>query len=664
MYDFSKTNPKTEAELSVEQIEIMLDSVDDDKLKIIALLKKHGIQDTEIIEDQNVALGEIIPTLLKAKVRIPESFFRDLADHLYMPFAGEKEIENFCQSGQGFQWLTVLPYRVIEEYFLLPLEISDETAKIALANPLNHKAMMILKSLLGKRKLIWYAASSETVARAVQKVFGEIHVKKALKDLYYRNPDESAYRVLFPNQKYWLIGTFAALLVGLSINSVLTIAVLLAAINVGYFVINPIKIYISLRGFQPSKKVNDVSKTELEEVDNSRLPVYTVLVPVYKEARVLPQVMQNIYRMDYPKDKLDVKLLLEEDDEETLAEAKKLGLFGQPEKMAAGIPAQEYRQFLKVFEPLVIPEAEISTKPRACNYGLLRAKGKYCVIYDAEDNPDKDQLKKAAVIFSRLPEEVLCLQSKLNFYNAKEDILTKWFSIEYSYWYEFYLQGLDRTDIPIPLGGTSNHFRTSQLRAIGGWDPYNVTEDADIGIRLSRKKLKTEMLETYTYEEAPTKVRAWIRQRSRWFKGHVQTYLVHMRHPIKLLKDLGLRKFLMFQLTFGGSIFMPLINPVLWAITLFVFLNPWTQSNLFLSQVRPIFILNLIIGNATYVAMYLAACIDRRNYKSLPPALAMPAYWALISVAAFRGLYQLATKPFYWEKTTHGISKLEQPACT
>jgi cellulose synthase/poly-beta-1,6-N-acetylglucosamine synthase-like glycosyltransferase len=332
-------------------------------------------------------------------------------------------------------------------------------------------------------------------------------------------------------------------------------------------------------------------------------------------------------------------------------------LFGEPEEMAEGIPAQEYRQFLKVFEPLVIPKAEITTKPRACNYGLLRAKGKYCVIYDAEDSPDRDQLKKAAILFSRLPEEVVCLQSKLNFYNAKESVLTRWFSIEYSYWYEFYLQGLDRTDVPIPLGGTSNHFRTSQLRALGGWDPYNVTEDADIGMRLSRKKLRTEMLETYTYEEAPSKVWSWIRQRSRWCKGHMQTYLVHMRHPIKLLKDFGARKFVMFQLTFGGSIFMPIINPFLWALTILAFVSPWSQNSLIIAQFRPIFILNLIAGNTVYVVMYFAACIDKKNYKALPSALAMPAYWVLISAAAFRGLYQLVTRPFYWEKTTHGMSK-------
>jgi cellulose synthase/poly-beta-1,6-N-acetylglucosamine synthase-like glycosyltransferase len=230
---------------------------------------------------------------------------------------------------------------------------------------------------------------------------------------------------------------------------------------------------------------------------------------------------------------------MEEKDEETLNEAKKLGFFGDTQTEVDGIPPRKYRDFLKVFEPVVIPEADITTKPRACNYGLLRAKGKYCVIYDAEDNPGKNQLKKAAITFSNAPEDIACLQSKLNFYNAKENVLSKWFSIEYSYWYDYYLPGLDKTDAPIPLGGTSNHFRTNQLRELGGWDPYNVTEDTDLGVRLSRRNLKTQMLDSYTYEEATIKVPHWIRQRSRWYKGHVQTFLVHMRHPKKLLQDLG-----------------------------------------------------------------------------------------------------------------------------
>ena len=364
--------------------------------------------------------------------------------------------------------------------------------------------------------------------------------------------------------------------------------------------------------------------------------------------------------MNYPKDKLDIKLLIEQKDEETLSEARKLGLFGSPTKLVEGIPENEYIEFIKIFEPVIIPTGKVTTKPRACNYGLMRALGEYCVIYDAEDDPDPDQLKKAAIVFLRLDENVVCLQSKLNFYNADENALTRWFSIEYGYWYEFYLSGLDWINAPIPLGGTSNHFRVKKLNALGRWDPYNVTEDADVGIRLARQKFKTEMIESTTYEEAPITLKSWIRQRSRWYKGHLQTYLVHMRYPNKILKDLGLKKFLKFQLTFGGSVFIPIINPILWLVTAITLLAPLSFSTLIPGYIQSICIFNLIFGNITYLLMYVISSVKLRNYRSIPYAITMPIYWALVSIASWRGLIQLIRKPFYWDKTSHGISKSQR----
>jgi cellulose synthase/poly-beta-1,6-N-acetylglucosamine synthase-like glycosyltransferase len=365
-----------------------------------------------------------------------------------------------------------------------------------------------------------------------------------------------------------------------------------------------------------------------------------------------------MYRLNYPRSKLDIKILMEERDHETINEAKALGLFGDdPEKYAEGIPIKEYPEFLKLFDPIVIPGAKVTTKPRACNYGLLRAKGELCVIYDAEDNPDPDQLRKAAIVFLRSPEDVVCLQSKLNFYNADENIITKWFSIEYANWYEFYLQGLDWIEAPIPLGGTSNHFRKKGLDELGRWDPYNVTEDADIGIRLSRQKLKTEMIDTYTYEEATNTAKTWIIQRSRWFKGHLQTYLVHMRHPRQLYEDLGADKFLKFQVTFGTSVFIPLVNPILWVLLGLSLLAPYAFAWLIPSFLQPLCLFNLIVGNLSYIAIYVIACIRLKKNKYIPYALAMPAYWAIHSFASWRGLIQLARNPFYWDKTSHGVSK-------
>ncbi len=624
--------------------------------RVIALLKQTGLQDTQIIDDPAIKTADILPTLRKAKIQIPEAFFQELALEMNLSYLSYEDIKKHCQNPRNCNYLRLLPSRIIRMYQIIPLHITSEEAFLVTANPFNRKAMLTIQLLLGERKISWVVASSEAVESSVENGFREIHKQKALQDLYYRNPDESAYKVLFQNQKRWIIGALIALAVALVVSSVWTFAVLFAAINVAYFLVNPVKIYISAKGFQAAQTIN-LTPDDMDKTSDAELPIYTVLVPVYHESKILPQVMRNIYRMNYPKDKLDVKLLMEEKDEETLQEARKLGLFGEPGAFIEGIPPAEYRSFLKVFDPIVVPEADITTKPRACNYGLLRANGKYCVIYDAEDSPDPDQLRKAAVGFLSAGDDIACLQSKLNFYNASENVLTGWFSIEYSYWYDFFLEGLDKVDVPIPLGGTSNHFRVDQLRELGGWDPYNVTEDADLGLRIARNKLKTAMLESYTYEEATLKVWSWIKQRSRWYKGHVQTYLVNMRHPRKLQQELGWRQFLLFQFTFGGSIYMPIINPFLWGLTAVSLFAPSLFGSLFLLPVQALCIFNLIVGNSAYLLLYVAACLKQKKYRALGLALTMPAYWVLISIAAWRGLVQLVTKPFYWEKTQHGVTK-------
>jgi cellulose synthase/poly-beta-1,6-N-acetylglucosamine synthase-like glycosyltransferase len=353
---------------------------------------------------------------------------------------------------------------------------------------------------------------------------------------------------------------------------------------------------------------------------------------------------------------------MEEKDDETVGAARRLGLFGEPETVMESMSADEYHEFLKPFEPIIVPDADIKTKPRACNYGLQRARGEFCVIFDAEDDPDTDQLKKAVLAFSHVDDDCVCLQSRLNFYNPKDNLLTRWFTLEYSYWYDFYLHGVDRIGAPIPLGGTSNHFRTKALRNLGGWDPYNVTEDADLGIRIARKKLRTSMLNSYTYEEANTKLWNWIRQRSRWIKGYFQTYLVHMRHPRELRADLGWRRFALFQVTLGSSIFVVLINPILWLTSALAILIPGIFPFLLYYPLTYICLFNLIIGNALFITTQAIAAVKERKYSLVPFALLVPIYWALISVAAWKGAIQLLTKPFYWEKTQHGISKLNQQA--
>ncbi len=373
-----------------------------------------------------------------------------------------------------------------------------------------------------------------------------------------------------------------------------------------------------------------------------KLPLYTILVPLYREANVLPALVEALRALDYPKKKLDIKLILEDDDAETVAAAEALNLDAR-------------------FEIIRVPVCEPRTKPKACNYALHFARGEFLVIYDAEDRPEPDQLKKAVAAFRAAPAQIACLQARLNFFNAEENLLTTLFALDYALWFDFLLPGLDRLGVPMPLGGTSNHFRTDALRAIYGWDPYNVTEDADLGIRLSQMGYRVSTLDSTTFEEATNELGNWMRQRSRWLKGYMQTWLVHMRSPRGLLRNAGWRGFLCFQLFIGGTVLSALTSPILWALSLLPFVPGIAPLPDPFGIVVPAPVLGLLIGNSlfTYLAMLGPY---RRGWLSLSPyGLAAPFYWLLISFAAYRGLLQLFTRPWHWEKTRHGTSRMAAP---
>ena len=628
-----------------------------DRKQVLKLLRTYRVNIRSLSPEVN--LKEIIPFLHKGKIKIPESFFKALSRKLFIPFVSFKEIREIFQEEQKSRLIAVIPYALISKYKIIPIDVRERNLDLAVDNPLDEKVMVTIRYLFSSWKVHLHVASSQTIDWAIENIYSLIHKKTALLDLYNRTPDQSAHKVLYPQQKFFLIATLLVIFFSFLVNSMVTFLCLFAMVSVGYFIFNPIKIYVSLRGFKGAREPAKVEKDELEKIEDNDLPIYTVLVPIYHEAPIMPRLLRNIYKLNYPKNKLDVKILMEENDKETISRAHQLGLFGSPKETIEGIGEDQYASFVSIFDPIVIPAGQVMTKPRACNYGLLRAKGDLCVIYDAEDDPDPNQLRKAAIVFQHVNQNIVCLQSKLNFYNADENILTKWFSIEYANWYEFYLQGLDWIDAPIPLGGTSNHFRKKDLDVLGRWDPYNVTEDADIGIRLARRNLKTEIIDSYTYEEAPIGVKSWVKQRSRWCKGHLQTYLVHMRHPKKLLSDMGLAKFTKFQVTFGASVIIPIINPMLWIFTAVSFLLPINFVGLTPGLLQSINLFNLIVGNTSYLLIYAIACSKLKKYRYLPYAFLMPFYWVLLSIASWRGLIQLIRRPFYWDKTSHGISQVK-----
>lgn len=420
-----------------------------------------------------------------------------------------------------------------------------------------------------------------------------------------------------------------------------------------------------------------IGNAALAALDEDSLPVYTLLIPLYHEANIAAKIIPSLDALDYPPDKLDIKLLLEEDDRDTVEAVTRMTL-----------PAR--------YEILTLPDSKPKTKPKACNHGLARARGEFCVIYDAEDRPEPDQLKKAVLAFRQSPAEVVCVQAKLNYYNARQNLLTRGFAIEYATTFDIYLPGLQYARIPIPLGGTSNHFRTDMLKELDGWDPFNVTEDCDLGVRIYRAGYKTRMIDSTTWEEACSNLRGWLRQRSRWVKGFFQTHLVHSRNPIRAVRQLGLRGYAGFILAVGGSSLMMILNVLYWIMGgLYAFwaLKAMAHGHTLLAIVRgprealpgspvwpmlyygpnedplwaslSVFFFSiaiiLFLANFLFVLIHVIACIKRRMFRFLPWALLMPLYWILISAGAWKGFIQLFTKPFHWEKTEHGKAKEDTP---
>ena len=311
-----------------------------------------------------------------------------------------------------------------------------------------------------------------------------------------------------------------------------------AFITFAYLVAGVYKAVMLLRGQQDVGHGTGSVAADPHAILDHELPIYTVLVPLYREGKFAPVLVEQLLALDYPQNQLQVLLLVENDDAETWLALEECAL-------------------PRHIQMIGVPTGMPRTKPRALNVGLAWARGEFVVVYDAEDRPERDQLRKAVAMFRALPRRAVCLQARLNFYNRHQSLLTRLFSMDYTIWYDMLLPGMTGKQTIVPLGGTSNHFRIDALRRLGGWDPYNVTEDADLGVRIARARLSVMMLDSVTWEEAVARVPQWVRQRSRWVKGYMQTYLVHMRHPAQLLRQVGPRAFLDFQIMVGGSSLHP-----------------------------------------------------------------------------------------------------------
>lgn len=566
-------------------------------------------------------------------------FYKTLAEHYNLEFIEDRDM---IVSLIDPNLVKDLDAQELSTYELIPAKVSGNEVLILTSNPMSFKVWHFAEKYFPGYDVKQVVITDLDLIKALEHFFVDTFIDRAINGLFYITPEYSA-SIVFSKGQVFLMGLlFILLLTGLYLNASFTLSFLIAIVQLIYMASIAFKLIVSIAGSK-SELEQFVSDEEVKSLKEEDLPVYTVLVPVYKEPEVIGILIESLKKVDYPQNKLDVILLLEEDDTETLEAAKKLA------------PPINWR-FLRI--PNSIPK----TKPKACNYGLFFARGKYLTIYDAEDIPEPDQLKKAVIAFKKAGDDYICFQAALNYFNKDENFLTKMFTLEYSYWFDYLLPGLYNLKLPIPLGGTSNHFDVEKLREIGAWDPFNTTEDADLGVRAFGRGYKVGVINSTTYEEANAKVKNWIRQRSRWIKGYMQTFLVHARNPVKLYKTVGLRGLLTFYLLIGGTPFIFLVNPIMWFMFI-VWLITRTQAYepIFSGFLLYISLFNLLFGNFMGIYLNLIAVFRRKYYDLLPYAFLNPIYWILHSRASYKALYELFTKPFYWQKTQHGITKYKPP---
>ncbi len=465
--------------------------------------------------------------------------------------------------------------------------------------------------------------------------------------LFYLGKQNSAYIRVTSEQKILAALVLSLLFLFLSINFLLTLKIIFSFIISFYFLDLIFNLVLIYRSFVNEPEISFSETQILTHPEN--WPTYTIFCPLYKEWQVLPQFIRAIENIDYPKAKLQVLLLLEEDDIKTIAQARLLSL-------------PEY------FEIVVVPDSKPKTKPKACNFGLQFAKGEYCVIFDAEDIPDRFQLKKAVMAFEKLGAKTGCVQAKLNFYNSHQNVLTRLFAADYSLWFNLVLTGLQSINAPIPLGGTSNHFRTQILKNLGAWDAFNVTEDADLGIRLAKSGLTTAIVDSVTMEEATSEVKNWFKQRTRWIKGYLQTYLVHNRALDFGSGWRGFKNWSSFQIIVGGKLFALFVNPLMWLLTILYFSFRTTLGvtieSLFFAPVFYAGVTSLILGNFLYLYYLMLGLTRTKQWDLVIFTLATPFYWIMISAAAFSAVNELIRRPFHWNKTVHGDHLKVAPVST
>ncbi len=588
----------------------------------IAFLASHGVGPGRLLQAMRIAerCGVSADAALLGEGLLPEEdYFRALARHLRVPyFCGELAIDD-----------AIDPARAIASG-IAPLAPNGLRLRAVVAPRGASIRFLVAAAAAGHLQGGFVISSPQRLSALVRAKAGARMAAAAAGDLERRDPALSAHSGLRRGQ----IACVAVLSVVAATLEFVAPAVPRVAASVLLWLI--FAAWIVVRNLAAAAAAG--APRVFAPLADEDLPVYSIVAPLYREARVVRKLVRALDAIDYPKAKLDIKLVIERRDAETLAAIASLGL-----------PAR--------YDVIVAPAGKPSTKPRALNVALPALRGDLVVVYDAEDEPDPDQLRLAAAHFAGDPT-LDCLQARLTIDNPEDSWISAMFAIEYAALFDLIDPGLAALGLPIALGGTSNHFRTRTLRRVGGWDAWNVTEDADLGLRLAREGARVGALASDTREEAPNDLGAWFRQRMRWQKGWMQTLIVHSRQPVKFVRALGPARALAAAALIVGSVFgglfgAPLLIEALWR----AFAGDLAGASVW-RLAGDVAIYTLMAVGLMSIVVPAVVAMRRRGLGGRHGALAsLPVYYVLITAASWAALFDLAIRPFYWAKTEHGRAR-------
>ena len=553
----------------------------------------------------------------------------DVLDALSVQYAAEQV--DLSRAPPAPSMAQALPALVCQQFCAVPWRWFGRTLLVATDRP---DCLPALRDSLGAEapRILPVIAARDDVIAQITALYGATLATRALT----RVPEALSSRT-------WSLGTAvgatkAVLALGLVAFGALFAPTLLWTLVLGFCVLSLVFTTALKMGALVAQFLHGVPAQSLGRAREplSRLPKITVLVPLLQEDNIADVLIKRLTRLTYPKALLEVMLVLEEKDTVTRATIARTAL----------------PTWMRVIE--VPDDGTIKTKPRALNYALDFCQGDIVGIWDAEDAPERDQLEKVAAHFARAGPRTVCLQGILDYYNARQNWLARCFTIEYAAWWRLVLPGVARMGLVLPLGGTTLFFRRKVLEELGGWDAHNVTEDADLGLRLARAGYETELIPTVTMEEANCHPWAWVKQRSRWIKGFFITYCVHMRRPGALLRDLGFMRFLGMQAMFLGTVVQFATLPLLWSFWLpLVGVGhpvPATLGDWVIWPLAAFF----LVTEAVNLLIAVLSVSDRPHRHLIPWAITMPLYFPLAAVASYKALLELISAPFYWDKTQHG----------